>query len=104
MRDLGSEGRTVTEQIENHRKTHTRKPHALGTRSQSQRNSDFEILKRYSDQPARLPRGLRRRIEDSWHNQPVQLYALADLDASMRFCETWLFLYFTSTSLKISAS
>ena len=56
------------------------------------RSSDFEILKRYTDQPSRLPRGLRRRIEVDWGNSPIHLYALCDLDSGMKFCETWIAL------------
>ena len=44
-------------------------------------NQDQEIISRYIGQPARLPAELRARIEREWGNQPVQLYALADLDA-----------------------
>ena len=43
-------------------------------------NQDQEIISRYIGQPARLPAELRARIEREWGNQPVQLYALADLD------------------------
>ncbi len=40
---------------------------------------DHEIIHRYLGQPERLPSDLRSRIERAWGNQPVQLYALADL-------------------------
>ena len=55
-------------------------------------NRDREIVARYTDQPTRLPVELREEIETSWGNQPVQLYALADLDASMRITEQWVAL------------
>ena len=53
---------------------------------------DRRILGRYADQPDRLPLALRAEIERSWGGQPVQLYALTDLDASMRLSETWVVL------------
>ncbi|MCZ6463164.1 MAG: ABC transporter transmembrane domain-containing protein, partial [Proteobacteria bacterium] len=56
------------------------------------RHQDLEIIRRYTDQPDRLPDELRRRIEQRWGGDPVQLYALADLDASMRLSRTWLAL------------
>jgi ATP-binding cassette subfamily B protein len=51
-----------------------------------------EIITRYIGQPARLPADLRARIEREWGGQPVQLYALADLDHALRFSESWLAL------------
>lgn len=51
-----------------------------------------EIITRYIGQPARLPSDLRARIEREWGGQPVQLYALADLDHALRFSESWLAL------------
>jgi ATP-binding cassette subfamily B protein len=56
------------------------------------RTSDLELLGRYADQPCQLPTDVRGRIEASWGDQPVQLYALADLDATLRFGETWVAL------------
>jgi ATP-binding cassette subfamily B protein len=53
---------------------------------------DDHIIARYTAQPSRLPPELRRQIEHAWHGAPVQLYALADLDQSMRLAETWLAL------------
>jgi ATP-binding cassette subfamily B protein len=55
-------------------------------------NQDQEIISRYIGQPARLPGDLRARIEHEWGNQPVQLYALADLDGEHRLHESWLAL------------
>src|SRR5207245_3576769 len=43
-------------------------------------------------QPTRLPQELRREIEHAWQGAAVQLYALADLDQSLRLTETWLAL------------
>ena len=56
------------------------------------RQSDLEIVSRYTDQPAALPRPLRGLIEAAMGGAPVQLYALADLDASLRLARTWLAL------------
>ena len=56
------------------------------------RQTDLEIIRRYTRQPDRLPAVLRRAIEDEWGGGAVQLYALADLDASMRLAEIWLCL------------
>jgi ATP-binding cassette, subfamily B, bacterial len=55
-------------------------------------NQDQEIISRYIGQPARLPAELRARIEREWGNQPVQLYALADLDHGLKLHESWLAL------------
>ncbi len=56
------------------------------------RHPDQEIVARYAGQPDRLPAELRLRIEAAWAGRPVQLYALADLDSSLRLAETWLAL------------
>ena len=53
---------------------------------------DDHIIERYTGQPTRLPAELRRKIEHAWKGAPVQLYALADLDHSLRLTETWLAL------------
>jgi ATP-binding cassette subfamily B protein len=55
-------------------------------------SSDLEIVRRYTDQPVTMPANLRRAIEDSWDGDPVQLYALADLDPSLHLGETWVAL------------
>src|SRR5688500_11199023 len=55
-------------------------------------NQDQEIISRYIGQPARLPTELPARIEREWGNQPVQLYALADLDHGLRLHESWVAL------------
>jgi ATP-binding cassette subfamily B protein len=39
-----------------------------------------------------MPAQVRRAIEGAWGGRPVQLYALTDLDARMRFTEVWLAL------------
>ncbi len=53
---------------------------------------DDHIIARYTAQPSRLPAELRRQIEHAWRGAPVQLYALADLDQSLKLAETWLAL------------
>jgi ATP-binding cassette subfamily B protein len=53
---------------------------------------DDQIIARYTDQPQRLPADLRWQIEASWGGAPVQLYALADLDHTLRLAESWVAL------------
>ena len=53
---------------------------------------DQRIIAKYTNQPDRMPAELRETIEGAWGGRPVQLYALADLDAGMRFTEQWLAL------------
>ena len=55
-------------------------------------NQDQAIIERYIGQPARLPGDLRARIERAWGGEPVQLYALADLDHELKLAEAWLAL------------
>ena len=59
--------------------------------SQNTHTKNREIIRRYTDQPVRLPAEVRHRIESAW-GEPVQLYALSDLDSSMRLTESWLAL------------
>jgi ATP-binding cassette subfamily B protein len=51
-----------------------------------------DIIARYTGQPAHLPAELRRRIEQAMDGDPVQLYALVDLDHALRLTEAWLAL------------
>ena len=53
---------------------------------------DHEIITRYIRQPSRLPANLREHIERVWGGQPVQLYALADLDETLSLVESWVAL------------
>jgi len=53
---------------------------------------DRRIIERYTDQPARMPAEVRRSIEDRWDGEPVQLYAMADLDEAMTLTERWFAL------------
>ncbi len=59
---------------------------------------DDRIIARYTDQPTALPAELRARIEHAWGGEPVELYALADLDAAM--CEAG-FIFDVSAVLEI---
>ena len=51
-----------------------------------------EIISRYIGQPSSLPPALRRALEQAWNGQPVQLYALADLDHTLKLGQQWLAL------------
>jgi ATP-binding cassette subfamily B protein len=53
---------------------------------------DQEVISRYIGQPAKLPADLRERIERGWDGEPVQLYALSDLDGALQLNESWLAL------------
>ena len=44
-------------------------------------DTDRRIIERYTDQPEALPASIRRAVESRMDGDPVQLYALADLDA-----------------------
>jgi ATP-binding cassette subfamily B protein len=54
--------------------------------------NDSDLIDRYTKQPAMLPVALRSQIERKIDGQPVQLYALADLDHSMQLSEIWVVL------------
>jgi len=51
-----------------------------------------QIFDRYLDQPPTLPVQVRRRVEQACQGEIIQLYALADLDASLRLCQIWVAL------------
>jgi ATP-binding cassette, subfamily B, bacterial len=51
-----------------------------------------QIFDRYLDQPSTLPVEVRRRVEQACQGETIQLYALADLDVSLRLCQTWVTL------------
>jgi len=53
---------------------------------------NHEIISRYIRQPARLPDDLRARIELAWDAEPIQLYALTDLDSALALGESWMAL------------
>jgi ATP-binding cassette subfamily B protein len=62
-------------------------------KAQNERNiSNNDLIARYTTQPAMMPTALRSEIERQIDGQPVQLYALADLDQSMRLSEIWVAL------------
>ncbi|MDJ0789833.1 MAG: ABC transporter ATP-binding protein [Myxococcota bacterium] len=54
--------------------------------------TDRRIIERYTDQPVCMPNELRRSIERHMDGEPVQLYALADLDESLQLAQAWLAL------------
>lgn len=49
-----------------------------------------EMIGRYTDQPSTLPEPLRRAIEQAWQGDPIQIYALADLDETLQLTQVWL--------------
>ncbi len=51
-----------------------------------------EIVRRYTGQPAVLPSEVRDRVETAWNGDPVQLYALADIDPALNLTEDWVVL------------
>ncbi len=51
-----------------------------------------DLIRRYTDQPCTLPPEIRNRVEDDWGGSPVQLYAMVDLDESLRLATTWVAL------------
>jgi ATP-binding cassette subfamily B protein len=51
-----------------------------------------EIISRYTEQPPRLPTELRSHIERGWNGEPVQLYALADIDHEFQLSQEWFAL------------
>jgi ATP-binding cassette subfamily B protein len=51
-----------------------------------------EIISRYIGQPESLPHDLRAALARAWNGQPVQLYALADLDHTLKLEQQWLAL------------
>jgi ATP-binding cassette subfamily B protein len=53
---------------------------------------NHEIISRYIRQPARLPDALRDALAREWDGQPIQLYALVDLDEALKLHESWLAL------------
>jgi len=58
----------------------------------NRRELNAELVRRYTDQPERMPRDIRKRIENAFNGRPVLLYALTDLDAEMRLVRRWLAL------------
>ncbi len=54
--------------------------------------TNADLIKKYTDQPPAMPKEIRRKVEKHWNNRPVQLYGMADLDASMKLASTWVAL------------
>ena len=71
--------------------------------SQQHSTLDHNLISRYTGQPSRLPDSVRRRVEELWQDDPVQLYALADLDASFTLTESWVALGPTRVAIVIPA-
>ena len=44
------------------------------------------------DQPSVMPKVIRTKIEAAWNNQPVQLYAMIDLNSDFQMSQSWLAL------------
>jgi len=63
-----------------------------------------EIISRYIGQPASLPNDLRAALARAWNDQPVQLYALADLDHTLKLEQQWLALGASHVAVARSAS
>lgn len=57
------------------------------------------IIRRYTDQPEIIPPLVRRSIESAWGGGPALVYAMADLDASLRLTEEWVVLGSTHLAL-----
>ena len=52
-----------------------------------------KLVREYTDQPEVLPEQVRHAIEARWgHPEPIQLYALADLDPQLKLTQTWVCL------------
>ncbi|MEX2381693.1 MAG: ABC transporter transmembrane domain-containing protein, partial [Opitutales bacterium] len=51
-----------------------------------------EIVRRYTGQAVVLPREIRKQIEEAWGGEPLQLYALSDIDSTMQLTEDWVAL------------
>lgn len=49
-------------------------------------------IRRFTDQPDRLPEALRQRVEAQWQGGAIQLYAQADLDDAFLLAPTWVLL------------
>jgi ATP-binding cassette subfamily B protein len=63
-----------------------------------------EIISRYIGQPASLPNDLRAALARAWHGEPVQLYALADLDQTLKLRQQWLALGASHVAIARSGS
>ena len=54
--------------------------------------TDVEWVERYNKQPGLIPQEVRRLAEETWGGEPVQLFALVDLDVKLQLTEAWLML------------
>ena len=62
------------------------------TTSQRDQYSDAELAERYTDQPARLPDGVRAELSRALDGEPLLAYAFVDLNEELELCERWLAL------------
>jgi ATP-binding cassette, subfamily B, bacterial len=53
---------------------------------------NHEIISRYIRQPACLPEAVRAALVQVWGDEPIELYALADLGDGLRLSESWMAL------------
>jgi len=53
---------------------------------------NHEIISRYIRQPASLPEAVRSELVEVWGDEPIELYALADLGEGLRLSESWTVL------------
>lgn len=60
--------------------------------SSSTLDKNRRLVRRYTNQPETLPSSIRAAVEKSWDGEPVQLYALSDIDARLRLRERWILL------------
>lgn len=66
-------------------------------------HKEIELISRYLDQQARLPRDIRNRVETLWQKRPVLIYALADLDKDMHLTSRWVVLGATHLAIVLTA-
>ena len=60
--------------------------------SNREQYSDAELAERYTDQPARLPDGVRAELSRALDGEPLLAYALVDLNEELELCERWVAL------------
>ncbi|MGI9627283.1 MAG: ABC transporter ATP-binding protein, partial [Longimicrobiales bacterium] len=53
---------------------------------------DSRIVERYTNQPVRMPDRVQAEVEARLGGEPVQLYAMADLNGAMKLTEHWVAL------------
>lgn len=58
----------------------------------SSNKTDSELIEKYTDQPSVMPGDLRKKIESTWGNRPVELYAYIDLNKDLHLAASWIAL------------